>query len=94
VYILIKHNIVSTNFPAVDLPVKNYSLEADMINGWRPKTKLVGPIPFNFDSQVIDELIDELTSFGSKYKERVIYLGIYAKIQETDIKAVLNYINK
>lgn len=65
-----------------------------MINGWRPKTKLVGPIPFNFDSQVVDELIDELTSFGSKYKERVIYLGKYVKIQETDIKAVLSYINK
>lgn len=39
-----------------------------MATGWRPKTKLVGPIPFNFDSQVVDELVDELTSFGSKYK--------------------------
>lgn len=46
-----------------------------MITGWRPKSKIVGPIPFNFDSQVIDELVDELTSFGSKYQERVIYLG-------------------
>lgn len=67
-YIYHEHNLVSTNFPAVDLPVKNYSLEADMINGWRPKTKLVGPIPFNFDSQVVDELIDELTSFGGRHK--------------------------
>lgn len=67
---------VSANFPAVDLPLKNYSLEADMINGWRPKSKVVGPIPFNFDSQVIDELVDELTSFGSKHPHRVIYLGM------------------
>lgn len=60
---------VSSNFPAVELPVKNYSLEAKIrISGWRPKTKIVGPIPFNFDNQVIDELIDELTSFGSRHK--------------------------
>ena len=59
---------VSSNFPAVELPLKNYSLEADMISGWMPKTKLVGPIPFNFDNQVVDELIDELTSFGSRHK--------------------------
>lgn len=61
-------NLVSKNFPAVDLPVKNYSLEADMITGWRPKTKMVGPIPFNFDNQIVDQLIDELTSFGNKHK--------------------------
>ena len=59
---------VSSNFPAVELPLKNYSLEADMISGWRPKTKLVGPIPFNFDNQVVYELIDELTSFVSRHK--------------------------
>ena len=50
------------------MPLKNYSLEADMATGWRPKMKLVGPIPFNFDSRVVDELIDELTSFGSRHK--------------------------
>ena len=36
----------------------------------------MGPIPFNFDAKINDEVIDELTSFGSKYKERVIFLGI------------------
>jgi hypothetical protein len=46
-----------------------------MATGWRPKSKIVGPIPFNFDYQIVDELVDELTSFGSKYRERVIYLG-------------------
>lgn len=40
---------VISSFPAVDLPTKNYSLDADMINGWRPKEmKLMGPIPLNF----------------------------------------------
>ena len=46
-----------------------------MITGWRPKFRVVGPIPFNFDSVIIDEIIDELTSFGGQHKERVIYLG-------------------
>ena len=53
----------------MDLPTKNYSLDADMINGWRPKQmNLMGPIPFNFDSNIVDAIIDELTSFGQKYK--------------------------
>lgn len=60
----------------MELPTKNYSLEADMVTGWRPKLKVLGPIPFNFDSRILDELIDELTSFGRKYRERVIYLGM------------------
>ena len=47
-----------------------------MITGWKPKFRVVGPIPFNFDSPILDEIIDELTSFGQKYKERVIYLGM------------------
>ena len=68
--------LVNLSFPAVELLSKNYSLEADMITGWRPKFKIVGPIPFNFDSPVLDQVIDELTSFGHKYKERVIYLGM------------------
>ena len=63
------------NFPAVELLNKNYSLEADMITGWRPKFRIVGPIPFNFDNAVTDEVIDELTSFGKNHRERVIYLG-------------------
>ena len=70
---------VQSNFPAVELLTKNYSLEADMITGWRPKQRVVGPIPLNFDSTITDEIIDELTSFGVKYRERVIYLGKYGK---------------
>lgn len=47
-------NKVSSNFPAAEIPVKNYSLEADIVTGWKPKSKIVGPIPFNFDNQVVD----------------------------------------
>jgi hypothetical protein len=39
-----------------------------MVTGWRPKSKIIGPIPFNFDNFVVDELVDELTSFGNNYK--------------------------
>jgi hypothetical protein len=52
-----------------------------MATGWRPKTKIVGPVPLNFDNQVVDELVDELTSFGSKYHERVVYLGMSLQTQ-------------
>jgi hypothetical protein len=38
---------------------------------------MLGPIPLNFDFKIVDEIIDELTSFGRKYKERVIYLGTF-----------------
>ena len=53
------------------------------MTGWRPKNKIMGPIPFNLDSPVIDVIVDELTSFGSKYKERVIYLGIGSHINRS-----------
>ncbi len=35
----------------------------------------MGPVPLNCDSKLMDEVVDELTSFGSRYKARVIYLG-------------------
>jgi hypothetical protein len=38
---------------------------------------MLGPIPLNFDFKIVDEIVDELTSFGRKYKERVIYLGMF-----------------
>lgn len=59
----------------MEIANKQYSLDADIITGWRPKNKILGPIPFNFDAALLDEIIEELTSFGSKYRERVVYLG-------------------
>ena len=38
--------------------------------------KVVGPIPLNFDSAVVDEVVETLTMLGYRGKERVIYLGI------------------
>ena len=61
--------------PAVEITTKNYSLEPDMVGGWKPNGKIVGPIPLNFDNQVVDAVVEELTSFCSRHKERVIYLG-------------------
>ncbi len=45
-----------------------------MITGWKPKSRILGPIPLNFDCVVLDEIVDMLTSFSSRYTERVIYL--------------------
>jgi hypothetical protein len=52
----------------VDIPVKQYSLEADIVTGWKPKNRVLGPIPLNFDSKLLDEIVDELTSFGSRHR--------------------------
>jgi hypothetical protein len=68
---------VTMNLPGLELATKNYSLDADMATGWRPKQRIVGPIPFNFDSTLTDLIVDEITSFGCKYRERVVYLGKY-----------------
>lgn len=76
-------NVVINHFPAVEIANKQYSLDADIITGWRPKNRILGPIPFNFDAALLDEIVDELTSFGSKYKERVIYLGKRVATQAT-----------
>lgn len=61
--------------PAVEITTKNYSLEPDMMSGWRPNTRIVGPVPLNFDNPVVDTIVEELIGFCSKHKERIIYLG-------------------
>lgn len=45
------------SLPALEIPTKNYSLEADMVTGWQPKMRVVGPVPLNFDCAVVDELV-------------------------------------
>lgn len=58
----------------------NHSLSADIAMGWKPKLKVIGPIPLNFDNQFIDKSIkDVLKSDASIYS--VIYLGIFSFIQ-------------
>lgn len=60
--------LVNCSFPALELPSKPYSLEADIITGWKPKMKVIGPVPLNFDNSIVDEIVDELTCFGKKAK--------------------------
>ena len=38
-----------------ELPPMSYSLEADMATGWKPKLKIIGPMPLNFDNPTVDK---------------------------------------
>jgi hypothetical protein len=44
------------SLPSLQLNNKHYSLEADIMTGWQPKMKVVGPIPLNFDASICDEV--------------------------------------
>lgn len=61
-----------------------------MATGWRPKFSMPGPIPLNFDSNVVDAVVEELTSFGSKYRERVVYLGNQFNVHKANVIAILS----
>ena len=41
--------------------IQNYSLDADIATGWKPKMKIIGPMPLNFDNSSLDTLIKPLT---------------------------------
>jgi hypothetical protein len=56
--------------------------------------KVVGPIPLNFDSAVVDEVVETLTMLGYRGKERVIYLGTGSVIQDGDTPAVSSCTSK
>jgi hypothetical protein len=58
--------LTGCSLPALEMPSKHYSLEADLVTGWQPKMKVIGPVPLNFDASVCDLVIETLTSFGSK----------------------------
>ena len=34
-----------------------HTLEADMITGWKPKLKIIGPMPLNFDNAAVDKSV-------------------------------------
>jgi hypothetical protein len=46
--------------PAMDIVTKAYSLEPDMLSGWKPKIRIVGPVPLNFDNPIIDAIVEGL----------------------------------
>jgi hypothetical protein len=52
--------------------------------------KVVGPIPLNFDSAVVDEVVETLTTLGQRSKERVVYLGTSQAMQGDGTRAVLS----
>lgn len=37
-----------------EAPEASYSLEADLATGWKPKLKIIGPMPLNFDNPSVD----------------------------------------
>jgi hypothetical protein len=51
----------------------NQNLEPDMINGWRPKFRITGPVPLRFGSAVMDSLVQFL--LGRSTPSEVVYIG-------------------
>lgn len=52
----------------------SHSLEADMSTGWKPKLKIIGPMPLNFDNPVVDRPLAALLRQESAFYQ-VAYLG-------------------
>ena len=52
----------------------NHSLQADIATGWRPRLKIIGPMPLNFDNPHIDKILRPLISSDTSL-DQVIYLG-------------------
>ena len=40
----------------------SHSLDADIATGWRPRLKIIGPMPLNFDNQHVDKILRPLVS--------------------------------
>lgn len=45
-----------------------------MATGWKPKMKIIGPMPLNFDNPDLDNLIKPLV-FSDTSIHEVVYLG-------------------
>jgi hypothetical protein len=53
---------------------ENHTLTADLATGWKPKLKIIGPMPLNFDNKYIDKTIRNLL-FSDASIFSVAYLG-------------------
>ena len=51
-----------------------HSLSADIATGWRPKLKIIGPMPLNFDNKHIDPFVQSILSTDASLFS-VVYLG-------------------
>jgi hypothetical protein len=53
---------------------ENHTLSADLATGWKPKLKIIGPMPLNFDNPFIDKTIKHLL-FSDASIFTIVYLG-------------------
>lgn len=71
---------------------KNFTLDADIATGWKPKMSIIGPMPLNFDNLALDKLIKPLI-YSDTSPHEVVYLGKNGEIQgsdqETHLKCML-----
>ena len=51
-----------------------------MATGWKPKLKIIGPMPLNYDNPSVDRSIMALICQESAFYE-VVYLGTYPSMQ-------------
>ena len=51
-----------------------------MATGWKPKLKIIGPMPLNYDTPRVDRSIMALICQESAFYE-VVYLGTYPSMQ-------------
>ena len=63
--------------------MNNYSLEADMVTGWKPKLKIIGPMPLNYDNPSIDQSITAQLYQESAFYQ-VCFLGTVVFIKDPD----------
>lgn len=65
--------------PAVEIPKKSYSLEPDMLNGWRPPKRILlytqSPFGLTFENRLLDPILRKLLSARNRSKYSVVYLG-------------------
>lgn len=52
----------------------SHSLQADIVTGWKPKMKIIGPMPLNFDNPHLDKTIRSIMSSDTSIYS-VVYLG-------------------
>lgn len=67
---------------------QNYSLEADLVTGWKPKLKIIGPMPLNFDNRSVDRSIMALLHQDSAFYT-ISYLG-RSSLRQVPVQSALS----
>ena len=63
-----------------------------MATGWKPKLKIIGPMPLNYDNQAVDKSILALVHQESAFYQ-IVYLGRYVISQARDLEVLLSCIS-